>query len=91
MVAAVATGSVVLGDKEKPELTSDLCADHTVDLAELVADKQAGWVASYQSLDTSVKPAESRVEGVPMKFIPANTRGDLITRTAVTHSHRHIL
>ena len=49
-------------------------------LAELVADKQAGWVAAYRSLDPTVKPDAARVEGVPMKFIPANTRGDLITR-----------
>ena len=52
-------------------------------LAELVADKQAGWVAAYRSLDPTVKPDAARVEGVPMKFIPANTRGDLVTRKGV--------
>jgi hypothetical protein len=42
MVAAVATGSVVLGDKEKPALTADLNESHTVDLASLGAAEDGG-------------------------------------------------
>ena len=39
----------------------------------LAADARAPWVAAYRGLDTSPIKIE-RVEGVPMKFIPANTR-----------------
>lgn len=38
------------------------------------------WVAAYKQLDSSVPVQKERVEGVPMKFIPSNSRGDLILR-----------
>jgi hypothetical protein len=49
-------------------------------VATLEANKQADWVAAYKSLDTSLPVLPTRVEGVPMKFIPADTRGDLVLR-----------
>jgi hypothetical protein len=52
-------------------------------VAVLVANKQADWVAAYKQLDTSVPVKPERVEGVPMKFIPSNTRGDLVLRKGV--------
>ena len=38
MVRAVSIGSVVLGDKAKPELTEELNSTHTVDIAEVGGD-----------------------------------------------------
>jgi len=48
--------------------------------AELAPTSQPAWVAAYQQLDPSVPVAPERVEGVPLKFVPANTRGDLVLR-----------
>jgi len=48
--------------------------------AELAPSSQPAWVAAYQQLDPSVPVAPERVEGVPLKFVPANTRGDLVLR-----------
>lgn len=51
--------------------------------AALEAHKQADWVAAYKQLDTSVPIVPARVEGVPMRFIPSDTRGDLVLRKGV--------
>jgi glycerol-3-phosphate dehydrogenase (NAD+) len=48
MVAAVAVGPVILGDKERPELTRDLNAGHTLDLAELGGDDATGGDVIYE-------------------------------------------
>ena len=42
MVAAGATGQIVLGDKDDPDRTADLNATHAVDLAELGANEATG-------------------------------------------------
>ena len=49
----------------------------------LSADKATGWVSAYKSLDTDVPVEKERPTGVPLKFIPANTRGDLILRKGI--------
>ena len=48
--------------------------------ATLAPSQQPAWVAAYQQLDPKVAVAPERVEGVPLKFVPANTRGDLVLR-----------
>ena len=75
MVRAVAVGSVVLGDKEKPELTEELNDTHTIDVAELGGDMKNNrnvlyelktptvtkhaWVAGYGSADLGGAPAST--------------------------------
>jgi hypothetical protein len=48
MVSAVAVGAVIQGDKTKPELTQELNATHTIDLAELGGDEATGADVLYE-------------------------------------------
>ena len=48
MVAAGATGQLVLGDKGDPDKTADLNATHAVDLAELGANEATGGDVLYE-------------------------------------------
>ena len=48
MVAAVAVGACVLGDKGDPEKTAALNAGHAVDLAELEGDDERGGDCLYE-------------------------------------------
>ena len=75
MVRAVAVGSVVLGDKEKPELTEELNDTHTIDVAELGGDMKNNrnvlyelktptvtkhhWIAGYGSAELGGAPAST--------------------------------
>ena len=75
MVRAVSIGSVVLGDKEKPELTEELNGTHTVDVAEIGGDMKNNknvlyelktptatkhqWVAGRGSPDKGGAPAST--------------------------------
>jgi len=75
MVRAVAVGSVVLGDKEKPELTEELNDTHTIDVAELGGDMKNNrnvlyelktptvtkhhWIAGYGSAGLGGAPAST--------------------------------
>ena len=75
MVRAVAVGSVVLGDKEKPELTEELNDTHTIDVAELGGDMKNNrnvlyelktptvtkhhWAAGYGSAELGGAPAST--------------------------------
>jgi hypothetical protein len=51
--------------------------------ASLVDSNIKDWVAAYKQLDPTVPVQKERIEGVPMKFIPSNSRGDLILRKGV--------
>jgi glycerol-3-phosphate dehydrogenase (NAD+) len=49
MVSAVAVGKVVLGDKEKPELTDHINEGYVVDLAEVAGNELTGADVSYEA------------------------------------------
>ena len=75
MVRAVSIGSVVMGDKERPELTAELNSTHTLDVAELGGDAirnrnvlyefktatatKTVWSAGRGSLDNGGAPAST--------------------------------
>ena len=64
MVRAGAVGAVVLGDKEKPELTSMLNDGHVLDFAELDGDPDGGGDVVYEvKVPTPLKAKYSAGEG----------------------------
>ncbi|KAJ8599096.1 hypothetical protein CTAYLR_008867, partial [Chrysophaeum taylorii] len=50
----------------------------------LETDPDKPWLAAYQSLDTSVPVQQYRPEGMPVRFVPADTRGDLVVRKGIS-------
>ena len=49
----------------------------------LAVDPSKPWLDAYKSLDTGVPVQANRPEGHPVRFIPADTRGDLVLRKGI--------
>uniref|UniRef100_A0A6S8F1B5 Calmodulin n=1 Tax=Aureoumbra lagunensis TaxID=44058 RepID=A0A6S8F1B5_9STRA len=45
------------------------------------------WLSAYKSLDTSVPVQANRPHGLPVRFVPSSTKGDIVLRKGMTLPH----
>lgn len=50
----------------------------------LATDLEKPWLRAYRTLDTSAPVQASRPEGIPVRFVPSDTKGDMVLRKGMT-------
>lgn len=68
---------------DKLDVVTDSGKRHGISLT-LEANPNRPWLTAYKSLDTSIPVQDNRPRGYPVRFVPSNTKGDLLLRKGMT-------